>query len=141
MGKKFLDKIKVTPLKIIRLSTGNIMHALNKNELKNQTFGEAYFSKIKSGKIKAWKYHLKMILNLVVPHGKVKFVFYSQKDRNFRVIEIGGKKYLRLTVPPKIWFGFKGISKHESIILNVTNIKHSPKEILICNKNKIDFDW
>ena len=141
MGKKLLDKIKVTPLKIIKLSAGNIMHALNKNELKNRTFGEAYFSKIKSGKIKAWKYHLKMILNLVVPHGKVKFVFYSQKDRNFRVIEIGGKKYLRLTVPPKIWFGFKGISKHESIILNVTNIKHNPKEILRCKKNKIDFNW
>ncbi len=141
MGKKFLDKIKIAPLKTIKLSTGNIMHALNKNELKNRTFGEAYFSKIKSGKIKAWKYHLKMILNLVVPHGKVKFVFYSQKDKNFKVVEIGEKKYLRLTVPPKIWFGFKGISKHESIILNITNIKHNPKEILRCKKNKIDFNW
>ena len=141
MGKKFLGKIKVTPLKIIKLSTGNIMRVLDKNELKNRTFGEVYFSKIKSGKIKAWKYHLKMILNLVVPHGKVKFVFYSQKDKNFKIVEIGEKKYLRLTVPPKIWFGFKGISKHESIILNVTNIKYNPKEILRCNKNKIDFDW
>ena len=82
-----------------------------------------------------------MILNLVVPYGKVKFVFYSQKDKNFKTVEIGEKKYLRLTVPPKIWFGFKGISKHESIILNVANIKHNPKEILRCNKNKIDFDW
>ena len=141
MGKKFLDKIKVTPLKIIKLSTGNIMHALNKNELKNRTFGEAYFSKIKSGKIKAWKYHLKMILNLVVPYGKVKFVFYSQKDKNFKIVEIGEKKYLRLTIPPKIWFGFKGISKYESIILNVTNIKHNSKEILRCKKNEIDFYW
>ena len=141
MGKKLLDKIKVTPLKIIKLSAGNIMHALNKNELKNWIFGEAYFSKIKSGKIKAWKYHLKMILNLVVPYGKVKFVFYSQKDKNFKTVEIGEKEYLRLTVPPKIWFGFKGISKHESIILNVANIKHNPKEILRCKKNKIDFNW
>ena len=141
MGKKILDKIKVTPLKIIKLSAGNIMHALNKNELKNKNFGEAYFSKIKHGKIKAWKYHLKTALNLVVPYGMVKFVFYSKKDKNFKVVEIGEKKYLRLTVPPKIWFGFKGISKHESIILNVTNIKHNRKEILICNKNKIDFNW
>ena len=36
-------------------------------------------SKIKFGKIKAWKFHTKMILNLIVPVGKVKFVFYSQK--------------------------------------------------------------
>ena len=48
MGKKLLDKIKVTPLKIIKLSAGDIMSVLNENELKNQTFGEAYFSKIKS---------------------------------------------------------------------------------------------
>ena len=141
MGKKFLDKIKVTPLKIIKLSTGNIMHALNKNELKNQTFGEAYFSKIKFGKIKAWKYHIKTTLNLIVPYGKVKFVFYSQKDEKFRVVEIGEKKYLRLTVPPKIWFGFKGLSKHESIILNIANIEHDPKEILRCEKKKINFNW
>ena len=141
MGKKLLNKIKVTPLKIIKLSAGNIMHALNKNELKNWIFGEAYFSKIKSGKIKAWKYHLKMILNLVVPYGKVKFIFYSQKDKNFKIVEIGEKKYSRLTIPPKIWFGFKGISKYESIILNVTNIKHNSNEILRCKKNKIDFYW
>ena len=52
MGKKLLDKIKVTPLKIIKLPAGDIMSVLNKNELKNQTFGEAYFSKIKFGKVK-----------------------------------------------------------------------------------------
>ena len=136
MGKKLLDKIKVTPLKIIKLSAGDIMSVLNENELKNQTFGEAYFSKIKFGKVKAWKYHNKMTLNLVIPHGKVKFVFYSQKDKNFKVVEIGKKKYFRLTVPPKIWFGFKGISRHESIILSVTNIKRNPKEILRCKKIK-----
>ena len=141
MGKKLLDKIKVTPLKIIKLPAGNILYALNKNELKNRTFGEVYFSKIKPGKIKAWKYHLKMILNLVVPHGKVKFVFYSKKEDIFKIIEIGEKHYSRLTVPPKLWFGFKGISKYESIILNLTNIAHDPKEILRCKKNKINFDW
>ena len=141
MGKNLLDKIKVTPLKIIKMSTGNIMRVLKKNELNNRIFGEAYFSKIKSGKVRAWKYHLKMTLNLVVPHGKVKFVFYSQKEDIFKVIEIGEKHYSRLTVPPKLWFGFKGISKYESIILNLTNIAHDPKEILRCKKNKIRFNW
>ena len=141
MGKKLLDKIKVTPLKVIKLPTGNIMCVLKKNELKNWTFGEAYFSKIKFNKIKAWKYHSKMTLNLAVPHGKVKFVFYSQQDDIFKVIEIGDKQYSRLTVPPKIWFGFKGVSKAESIILNLTNFQHSSKEIFRCKKNKIKFNW
>jgi dTDP-4-dehydrorhamnose 3,5-epimerase len=73
MGKKLLDKIKITPLKIVKLSSGNIMHILKKNELKNWTFGEAYFSKIKFNKVKAWKYHLKMTLNLTFPNGTAKF--------------------------------------------------------------------
>ena len=117
------------------------MHILKKKELKNWKFEEAYFSKIKFGKVKAWKFHLKMTLNLTVPYGKVKFVFYSQKNRRFKVIKIGEKKYSRLTVPPKVWFGFKGISKRESIILNLANIQHHPKEILRRNKNKIKFNW
>ena len=141
MGKNLLIKIKVTPQKIIKLSFGNIMRFLKKGELKNWSFGEAYFSKIKFGKIKAWKLHSKMTLNLIVPVGKVKLVFYSQKSKRFRVIKIGEKKYSRLTIPPKIWFGFKGLNKPESVILNIANLKHSNKEIMRCKKNKIKFNW
>ena len=141
MDKNPLKKIKVTSLKIIKQSKGNIMRVLRKHELKKWNFKEAYFSKIKPGKVKAWKFHSKMTLNLVVPSGRVKFVFFHQDTRRFRIIEIGEKKYLRLTVPPKIWFGFKGISKQESIILNLTNIHFQKKEIKRCDKNKIKFDW
>ena len=141
MGKNILKKIKITPQKIIKLSSGNIMRILKKGELKNWSFGEAYFSKIKFGKIKAWKFHTKMILNLIVPVGKVKFVFYSQKNKHFKVIEIGEKRYSRLTIPAKIWFGFKGVGKPESIILSLSNLKHSKKEIFRCKKNKIKFNW
>lgn len=141
MAKKLLNKIKLTRLKIIKIPSGNVMRGLKKNDLKNNIFGEAYFSKIKPGKIKAWKYHLKMTLNLIVPIGKVKFVFYSEAERTFRVIQIGEKNYSRITVPPKIWFGFKGISKNESIILNLTNIAHNPNEVLRYEKNKIKFKW
>ena len=141
MGKKLLDKIKVIPLNILKSPSGKIMHVLKKNQLKNWSFGEAYFSIIKFNKTRAWKYHLKMTLNLVVPKGKVKFVFYSKKDNIFKTIQIGEKKYSRLMVPPKIWFGFKGIGKPESIILNLANIQHNPKEVLRCKKNKIKFNW
>jgi len=141
MNQNLLKKIKVTPLKIIKLPEGNIMHALKKKELKNWTFKEAYFSKIKPGKIKAWKFHTKMTLNLIIPRGNVRFIFYSKLDDSFRSIEIGEKNYCRLSVPPKIWFGFKGVGKYESIILNLTNVQHDPKEIIRCKKNKIKFNW
>ena len=141
MGKKIFRKIKVTPIKIIRLSSGNIMRVMKKKDLSKSSFGEAYFSKIKFNKIKAWKYHKKMVLNLVVPKGKVKFVFYLEKNKIFKVVTLSEKKYSRLTVQPKIWFGFKGVSKPESIILNIGSITHNPKEVLRLKKEKINFNW
>ena len=141
MGKKLLKKIKVKSLKIVKLPKGNVMHILKKKEQPNWNFKEAYISKIKFGKIKAWKYHKKMMLNLVVIQGKVKFVFYSNEENKFKVIKIGEKKYSRLTVPPKIWFGFKGIGKSESTIINLSNFQWDPKEQKNIKKNKIKFNW
>ena len=136
-----LDKIIVTQLKIIKSPAGEVMHVLKKAELKNWNFGEAYFTKIKFGKVKAWRCHLRMTLNLVVPKGKVKFVFYSQKENIFKVVEIGQKNYCRVTVPPKIWFGFKGCHKNESIILNISNAQFNSKEILRRKINEIKYNW
>ena len=139
MGKNILKKIKVYKPKVVKLPEGDILRVLKNNEIKKWNFAEAYFSKIKFGKVKAWKCHSKMTINVVVPKGKVRFVFYSNK--NFRSILIGEKYYLRLTIPPKIWFGFKGMSKPESIILSLTNIEHTAKEVLRIKKNKIRFNW
>ena len=47
MGKTILNKIKVTPLKIKKISSGDVMRVLQKKELKKWSFGEAYFSKIR----------------------------------------------------------------------------------------------
>jgi len=139
LGKNIINKIKVSRPKVIKLSDGDVLRILRKNEVKKWNFAEAYFSKIKFGKIKAWKCHLKMTINIVVPKGKVKFVFYSNKK--FRSILIGEKNYCRLMIPPKVWFGFKGISKSESIILSLTNITHNTKEVLRVKKDKIKFNW
>ena len=139
MGKNIINKIKVYRPKVIKLSEGNVLRVLRKDEVKRWSFAEAYFSKIKFGKVKAWKRHLKMTINIAVPKGKVKFVFYSNKK--FRSISIGEKNYCRLTIPPKVWFGFKGMSKSESIILSLTNIKHTPKEVMRIKKDKIKFNW
>ena len=136
-----INGLILTTMRIIDVTGGSVLRVMNTHEESCVGFGEAYFSKIKFGKIKAWKFHTKMILNLIVPVGKVKFVFYSQKNKHFKVIEIGEKRYSRLTIPAKIWFGFKGVGKPESIILSISNLKHSKKEIFRCKKNKIKFNW
>ena len=42
---------------------------------------------------------------------------------------IGEENYSRITVPPMIWFGFKGLSSNKSYVLNISNELHDPKEV------------
>ena len=122
-------EIIIKPLKKFNLEEGDVLHALKSTEKEFNGFGEAYFSSIKTQKIKAWKRHLKMTMNLIVPVGNVQFNFYDdQKDILINTI-IGEKNYSRITVPPMIWFGFKGLSSSTSYILNISDINHDPLEV------------
>ena len=140
MDKVEISQIKKTPLKIIDNENGNIYHALKKNELEFNGFGEIYFSKINFKSIKAWKKHISMTMNLIVPYGEVKFVFYDSFG-NFREEIIGEKNYFRLTVPPGFWFGFKGIYEPYSIVTNISNIEHDPYEAERLNLNQLNYKW
>ena len=130
------ELIKITPLKTFNIKEGNVYHALKAEEKEFKGFKEAYFSKIKYGKIKAWKRHLRMTMNLLVPVGSVLFVFYDQNGKKLLNIEIGEENYNRITVSPEIWFGFMGKSIKESLILNIANIEHDPLEV---EKKPLDF--
>jgi dTDP-4-dehydrorhamnose 3,5-epimerase len=141
MGTVDLEKILVTPLSRIPTTGGDVLHALKFTEIGFEKFGEAYFSWISSGSIKAWKMHKSQTMNLIVPVGKVKFVFYDIESNIFKVIEIGEDNYCRLTVPKGIWFGFKGNSSGNSLILNLSSGIHDPKEIDRKIVSEVNFDW
>ena len=83
-----------------------------------------------------------MTLNLVVPVGEVKFVFYyPELDNKFHEEVIGENNYKRITVPPEIWFGFKGESHSSSLVLNVANIKHDPNEVQNEPISRFNYEW
>ena len=50
--KNILNKIKVTPLKIIKLPTGNIMRILKKKNYQTGLFMKLIFQKLNSIKLK-----------------------------------------------------------------------------------------
>ena len=136
-----LDQIQVMPLQQISTLGGDVWHALKSTEESFQGFGEAYFSWVELNSIKAWKQHLRMTMNLVVPIGTVRFVFCDLQHYNFREEEIGASNYSRITVPPNIWFGFQGMSEKLSLILNVVNLPHDPVEVERKNREDIHFNW
>ena len=135
-----VNKILVASLKVIPVDGGDVMHGLKETDNGYIKFGEAYFSYIKHNKVKAWKKHSLMQLNLIVPKGDVLFVFKDELG-SFREEIVGDLNKVRLTVPPGLWFGFKGINTKDSVILNISNIMHDDKEVERKNINEIDYDW
>ena len=135
-----MSTITVTPQKRISVSGGDILHAMKKSDSGYMGFGEAYLSLVEFGAVKAWKRHLMMTLNLVVPVGRVRFVFINSKGQVQEEIA-GEDQYVRLTVPPGIWFGFQGISEGAALLLNIANIEHSPEEIERRELNEFEYDW
>ena len=120
--------VEISNLKRIKVEGGDVLHCLKNNEKSFKNFGEAYFSFIDKGYVKAWKRHLKMRMNLVVPIGSVQFVFYSPEHKLIMNPIIGEENYCRISVSPGVWFGFKGLSKDKNCVLNISDILHDPRE-------------
>ena len=139
-----IKDVLITPLDIIDTPGGNVMHGMKETSIGYSGFGEAYFSQVNESAIKAWKRHKNMILNLVVPVGKIKFVLFDDRDESnvrFQEIIISRDNYCRLTVPPMIWMGFQGLSDDGSMLLNIANIEHDAYEVDKKNFKQIKFNW
>ena len=128
-----IEQVLLTPLRIIKGESGNVMHALKQQEESFQGFGEAYFSTVHERAVKGWKKHRRMILNLIVPAGAIKFVLYDDRlgsitYQAIQEIVLSPENYQRLTVPPGIWMAFQGIGESDNILLNIASIPHDPLE-------------
>lgn len=140
MGSVSVNQLIVTPLTRIQVAGGDVLHGIKRSDPGYVDFGEAYFSIVEVGAIKAWKRHLRMTLNLVVPFGMVCFAFLDDEGV-VREETIGENHYVRLTVPPRIWFGFKGLSVPYSILMNLADIPHDPIEIEHKDIDEINYNW
>ena len=143
---KSLDGVIFTPLKIIEVEDGNIQHGMKKGEDGYKGFGEAYFSNINSNSIKGWKRHFSMILNIIVPIGRIRFVLFDDREdsltrHNYQELIISEDNYGRLTVPPMIWFAFQGLSEGRNLLLNISNIIHDPQEQENIMLEDIKYNW
>tara|TARA_B100000902_G_scaffold399352_1_gene469808 strand:+ start:14048 stop:14449 length:402 start_codon:yes stop_codon:yes gene_type:complete len=131
--------IKKNKLQIKKSPHGNITKVINKSSKYYKGFGELYFSQIKKNKIKGWKKHTKMTMNIKVIMGKVKFIL-SKDMKSFKKIIISENDKFLLTISKNIFFAFQGLDKKNEI-LNFSNIKHSKKECINLPLNRINYKW
>lgn len=143
-----IDGVIITPLRQIPDERGKIMHMLRSDAPHFVDFGEIYFSCIYPGAIKAWHIHRKMTLNYAVPHGRIKFVLYDDREGSptrgeLQEIFMGPDNYCLVTVPPMVWNGFKGIGSEMAMVANCASIPHDPEEIERMDpfSDKIPYVW
>jgi dTDP-4-dehydrorhamnose 3,5-epimerase len=107
---------------------------MKKSDVGFSGFEEAYFSTIHYKDVKPWKKHLKMILNLVVPVGAIRFVLYDDRKEsatcgNFFDVTLGSENYQRITIPADLWVAFCGVGETYNLLLNIANLEHDPLEV------------
>ena len=128
-----IEGVQLTPLRIIPGELGDVYHALKEKEESFEGFGEAYFSTVNGYAAKGWKKHRKMVLNLIVPVGAIRFVLYDDRPesrtyRTFQECTLSKENYQRLTVVPGIWMAFQGRTDGLNMLLNIASIPHDPYE-------------
>ncbi len=139
-----IKDVLINKLNVFDTPGGNVMHAMKMTSKGYEGFGEAYFSQIEKDAVKAWKRHKEMTLNLIVPVGEIRFIFFDDRvaeNTQLQEIIISKENYCRLTIPPMIWMGFQGLSDGISVLLNIANIEHNADEVDKKNIKEIKFNW
>lgn len=143
-----ISGVIIQPLKQIEDERGKVMHMLRKDSDNFMGFGEVYFSVIYKDKVKAWKRHFKMTQHFAVPVGKVRLVIYDGRSdsptfKEVQKIELGEDNYNLVRIPPKLWYGFQGLSDNPGLMVNCADIPHDPQEAenLEPSSKMIPYSW
>lgn len=144
-----IDGVIVTELRQISDERGSVLHMLRCDAPEFTRFGECYFSEVLPGAIKAWKRHRVQTQNLAVPIGRIRLVIYDDRQWStthgqLRVMELGRPDaYLRLRIPPGLWYGFACMGDTPALLANCADLPHDPaeSELLPANDPAIPYDW
>lgn len=143
-----IDGVRLTPLKTFTGDRGEVLHAMRDGDPGCGPFGEAYFSTVHRGAVKAWKRHRRMTSNLVVPAGEIRIVIVGRRDAgpgapSFMDVCLSRRNYQRLTIPPGLWMGFQGLGPGLNLLLNIASLPHDDNECdeLPSDSELIGYRW
>ena len=144
-----IDGVRIIKLQQISDARGSVLHLLRCDAPEFTRFGECYFSEVLPGAVKAWKRHRAQTQNLAVPVGRMRMVIYD--DREFsptryamQIFELGRPDaYVRLVIPPGLWYGFSCISQKPALLANCADLPHDPadSEVRKLDDPQIPFIW
>lgn len=131
-----IEGVFTFPLRVTSDDLGAVMHMLRADSPGFEGFGEIYFSVVRSGAIKAWKRHHRMVQNFAVPVGAIRLVIYDSREDSptrgaIKEVRTGLAldRYELVRIPPMVWYGFQGLGTGDSLIANCASIAHDPNEV------------
>ena len=145
-----IDGVKLIPLVQHCDDRGRVMEILRKDDPHFPGFGQAYFSSIYPGVVKAWHAHQKQTDCISVIYGMAKIGFFDDRPGSptkgkTHSIVAGEHHRVLLQIPPGVFHGFKAISPDEVLLINLPSEPYNrknPDEIRRpWNDPAIGFDW
>ena len=149
MDAAIIEGVKLVSLLEIGDSRGAVLHMLRNDSPGFISFGECYFSEVLPGVIKGWKKHHLQTQNLAVPVGRIQIVMFDERIESstkglVQVVELGRPDaYIRVTIPPGIWYAFSCISSEKGLLVNCADIPHqsSESETMPLVQSSIPYKW
>ncbi|MEP0813564.1 MAG: dTDP-4-dehydrorhamnose 3,5-epimerase family protein [bacterium] len=137
-------------LKVIPDERGRLMEILRSDDPDFTRFGQVYLTTGYPGVIKAWHYHKRQTDHFCVVHGMMKVALYDSRadSPTFGAINeffMGEHNPSLLVIPPLVFHGFKTISEHEALLINVPTEAYNyedPDEFRVAPRGcDIPYDW
>jgi dTDP-4-dehydrorhamnose 3,5-epimerase len=148
--KRPIEGVRTKPLKVIPDERGRLMEMLRVDDELFLKFGQVYLTTAYPGVVKAWHYHERQTDHFVCVHGMMKVVLYDDRDGSptrgvINEFFIGDRNPLLVQIPPLVFHGFKCISDHEALIVNIPTEPYDyrkPDEFRVDpDDERIPYDW
>lgn len=148
--EKMIDRVRTKKLRVIPDERGRLCEILRCDDKLFAKFGQAYMTTAYPGVVKAWHYHKVQTDNFAVVHGMMKVVLYDGRDGSptrgqVNEFFVGDHNPMLVQIPPYVYHGFKCISEHEAIVINVPtepyNSKQPDEYRLVPSDHDIPYDW
>ena len=145
-----IDGVRTKPLRVIPDERGRLAEMLRSDDEVFIKFGQCYFTTTYPGVVKAWHFHKLQTDNFVAVTGMFKVALYDARDDSPTKGEVnefflGDFNSTLLQIPPGVYHGWKCISEHEGIVVNVSTETYNydePDEYrLPFDTDDIPYDW
>jgi dTDP-4-dehydrorhamnose 3,5-epimerase len=141
--------VEITELRQISDGRGSVLHMLRCDAPEFTRFGECYFSEVLPGVVKAWKRHRTQTQNIAVPVGRIRMAIYDDRPGaatrgQLHVLDLGRPDaYLRVRIPPGLWYGFACLSAAPALLANCADLPHDPtdSELRPASDPRIPYAW